>query len=348
MALTDENGGNFNVSMPVQPMGGGYGGYNYPMAYPVMPYSGGFGGGFGDNFGGDWIILFLFVMMFGGGWGGMGGFGGWGGGFGNMFEFPWLLNGQQNVLNGVNANTNAGFNQAALTSAIGDLNSSVVSGFGDVQLGIAGVNQNICQSTGQIQNAMCQGFNGVTNAVTGAQSAISQQMYSNELASLNRSFAEQTANTQGFNNVQTQLAQNSYNQAAGTADIKYTIATEACADRANSTQNTQSILNLVNSGIQSIKDQLCQDKIDAKNDEIAQLRQEILYTRGQAAAESIYQRGQNSQDAQTAQILAGQATIPGQVYTRLSECPVSTVPVYGRQPIFTCNNGCGCSGATAF
>ena len=217
MALTDENGGNFNVSMPVQPMGGGYGGYSYPMAYPVMPYSGGFGGGFGDNFGGDWIILFLFAMMFGGGWGGMGGFGGWGGGFGNMFEFPWLLNGQQNVLNGVNANTNAGFNQAALTSAIGDLNNSVVSGFGDVQLGIAGVNQNICQSTGQIQNAMCQGFNGVTNAVMGAQNAVTQQLYNNELASLNRSFAEQTANTQGFNNVQSQLAQQKLVQTEQTA-----------------------------------------------------------------------------------------------------------------------------------
>ena len=343
MALTDDNSNGLSVSMPVQPMGG-YSGYGAYPAYPVMPYGG--NSGF-DGIGGDWIILFLFAMMFGGGWGGMGGFGGWGGGFGNMFEFPWLLNGQQNVLNGVNANTNAGFNQAALTSAIGDLNNSVVSGFGDVQLGIAGVNQNICQSTGQIQNAMCQGFNGVTNAVTGAQNAISQQMHSNEIANLNRSFAEQTANTQGFNSVQSQLAQNGYNQAAGTADLKYTIATEACADRANSTQNTQSILNLVNSGIQSIKDQLCQDKIDAKNDEIAQLRQEILYTRGQAAAESIYQRGQNSQDVQTAQILAGQAAIPGQVYTRLNECPVSTVPVYGRQPIFTCNNNgcnCGCGG----
>ena len=265
MALTDENGGNFNVSMPVQPMGGGYGGYGYPMAYPVVPYgNSGFGGGF-DGFGGDWIILFLFAMMFGGGWGGMGGFGGWGGGFGNMFEFPWLLNGQQNVLNGVNANTNAGFNQAALTSAIGDLNNTVVSGFGDVQLGIAGVNQNVCQTGSAITNAvnqgfastnlgMCQGFNGVTNAVTGAQNALAQQINSNEIASLNRSFAEQTANAQGFNSVQSQLAQNGYNQAAGTADIKYTIATEACADRANSTQNTQSILNLVNQGIQSIKD----------------------------------------------------------------------------------------------
>ena len=339
MALTDDNSNGLSVSMPVQPMGG-YGSYGAYPAYPVMPYGG--NNGF-DGIGGDWIILFLFAMMFGGGWGGMGGFGGWGGGFGGMYEFPWLLNGQ----NMINANTNSGFNQAATQSALGDLSNAVISGFGDVQLGIAGVNQNICQSTGQIQNAMCQGFNGVTNAVTGAQNALAQQMYSNEIANLNRSFAEQTANAQGFNSVQSQLAQNGYNQAAGTADIKYTIATEACADRANSTQNTQSILNLVNQGIQSIKDQLCQDKIDAKNDEIAQLRQEILYTRGQAAAENIYTRGQASQDVQTAQILAGQAAIPGQVYTRLSECPVSTVPVYGRQPIFTCNNngcGCGCGG----
>lgn len=322
MALTDENGGNFNVSMPVQPMGGGYGGYGYPMAtYPVMPYGGGF-----DGFGGDWIILFLFAMMFGGGWGGMGGFGG---GFGNMFEFPWLLTGQQ----GINANTNAGFNQAALQSAIGDLNNNVVSGFGDVQLGIAGVNQNICQSAGQIQNSLCQGFAGTTAAVTGAQNAITSQLYNNELASLNRSFAEQTANTAGFNAVN-----------SGIADTRYTIATEACATRNTDTQNTQAILTALTSGVQSIKDQLCADKIEQKNDEIAQLRQEILYTRGQAAAESIYQRGQNSQDVQTAQILAGQQAIPGLVYNRLNECPVSTVPVYGRQPIFTCNNGCGCNG----
>ena len=336
MALTDDNSNGLSVSMPVQPMGG-YGSYGAYPAYPVMPYGG--NSGF-DGIGGDWIILFLFAMMFGGGWGGMGGFGGWSGGFGGMYEFPWLLNGQ----NMINANTNSGFNQAATQSALGDLSNAVTSGFGDIQLGIAGVNQNICQSTGQIQNAMCQGFNGVTNAVTGAQNALAQQMYSNEIASLNRSFAEQTANTQGFNSVQSQIAQGCCDNRLATNDLKYTIAAEACADRANSTQNTQSILNLVNSGIQSIKDQLCQDKIDAKNDEIAQLRQEILYTRGQAAAESIYQRGQNSQDVQTAQILAGQQAIPGLVYNRLNECPVSTVPVYGRQPIFTCNNGCGCNG----
>ena len=343
MALTDENGGNFNVSMPVQPMGGGYGGYSYPMAYPVMPYSGGFGGGFGDNLGGDWIILFLFAMMFGGGWGGMGGFGGWGGGFGNMFEFPWLLNGQQNVLNGVNANTNAGFNQAALQSAIGDLNNNVVSGFGDVQLGIAGVNQNVCQTGSAITNAvnqgfantnlgMCQGFNGVTNAVTGAQNAISQQMYNNELASLNRSFAEQTANTQGFNSVQSQLAQCCYDNRAATNDVKYTIATEACATRAANTANTQAIL-----------DKLCALELDGVKNQLAQAQRENVALQNAVNMATM----QASQTAQTAQILAGQAAEIDGVYNRLKNCPVNTVPVYGNQPIFTCpqsNNsfGCGC------
>ena len=73
-----------------------------------------------------------------------------------------------------------------------------------------------------------------------------------------------------------------------------------------------------------IKDQLCQDKIDAKNDEIAQLRQENIYARGQASQ------------------LAQNQVIVDDIYNRLSSCPVSTTPVYGRTPIFTCNNNCGC------
>ena len=336
MALTDENGSGLNVSMPVQPMGGGYGGYGYPIAYPVMPYGGGFGGGF-DGFGGDWIILFLFAMMFGGWGNGFGG--GFGGGFGNMFEFPWLLNGQ----NGINNNVNDGFRTSQLQDSVtsvrdgvSNLATQLCNCCGDMQMsmanGFAGVNQNVSNGFANTNLNMCQGFNGVTNAVTGAQNAVTQQLYNNELASLNRSFAEQTANTQGFNNVQTQLAQNGYNQATGTADIKYTIATEACNTRAANTANTQAIL-----------DKLCQleldnykNQVDAKNDQIAQLRQEVLYARGQAF-----------QVDQTARILAGQAAEIDGVYNRLKNCPVNTVPVYGNQPIFTCpqstnNYGCGC------
>jgi hypothetical protein len=171
----------------------------------------------------------------------------------------------------------------------------------------------IANSTAGIQNSLCSGFAGVNASINGAQNAISNQLYNNEIASLNRSFAEQTANTAGFNGVQSSLC-----------DIRYGNAT-----------NTRDILTALTAGVQSIKDQLCQDKIDAKNDEIAQLRQEVLYARGQA-----------SQDVQTARILAGQASEIDGVYNRLKNCPVPSMPVYGMQPVFTCQPqqscGCGC------
>ena len=101
------------------------------------------------------------------------------------------------------------------------------------------------------------------------------------------------------------------------------------------------MLNAINNGIQSIKDQICQDKIDAKNDLIAQLRQEVLFSRGQA-----------SQDVQTAAIRAGQATTANQLVQELRSCPIPAMPVYGMTPVFTCPSntntgcGCGCTGAT--
>lgn len=276
MALTDESNGN-GFYMPVAPAYGGYGNQG------------------GMGFGGDgwWVLLLL--LAFNGGWGGMGGFAG-----GLGYDFPWLLNGQ----NGINNNVSDGFRSAQLSDGITSIRD-----------GISGLSTQLCGCCGDMQNALCSGFAGVTASVNGAQNAISQQLYSNEIASLNRSFAEQTANTAGFNGVQSSLC-----------DIRYGNAT-----------NTRDILTALTAGVQSIKDQLCQDKIDAKNDEIAQLRQEVLYARGQA-----------SQDVQTARLLAGQANEVDALYTRLSNCPVPTTPVYGRTPIFTCNNGCGCGNAASF
>ena len=286
---------------------------NDNMVMPVAPaYSG--GGGFG-GFGGDWsglIILFLICSMWG--FGGFGGMGGFGGGLG--IDFPWLLNGQ----NGINANTNAGFNQAATQSAISGIQNSITSGFGDVQLGIAGVNQSICQ-TG----------NGIVAAVTGAQNALSQQMYSNQLADLERSYNAQTASTQGMNALQSQLAQCCCDNRLATVQTQNVIQTESAATRAANSQNTQAIL-----------DKLCQLELDnvksqvlAEQRENANLRTELMYARGQA-----------SQIEQTAQILQGQNQEVDALYNRLNNCPVSTVPVYGKQPIFQCNNGynggCGC------
>ena len=134
-------------------------------------------------------------------------------------------------------------------------------------------------------------LNGIQNTITSGQ-----------FTDLERSFAAQTATTAGMNAIQAQLAQCCCDNRAATADLKYTVATESCATRTANADNTTALLTAFNSGIQSIKDQLCQDKIDAKNDTISQLRSELLYARGQA-----------SQDVQTAAIQAGQRNLANEV-----------------------------------
>ena len=285
------------------------------MVMPVAPYYGGGygynnGGGIFGNGGGDlWGFLLVLLLCGNGMWGGFGGglggamwpmmMGGMGGGFGMDYLYPWLNNSQH---------LSDGFRDQALQSSINGIQNSLTSGFGGVQ------------------QSLCSGFAGVNATVNAAQNAIAQQLYGNEIANLNRSFAEQTANVQGFNGVN-----------SGIADVRYTLATEGCATRANETQNTQTLLTALQNGVQSIKDQLCNDKIDAKNDEIAQLRQTIAMK--DLAA---------SQVAQNAFIANGFSNEVDQLYNRLNNCPVPTTPVYGRTPIFTCGgNGCGCGGFAA-
>lgn len=296
MALTDENGG---MVMPVAPLG----------------YGGGYGGQGGFGFGGDSLLWVILILCLGGGWGGFGGFGMGGmlgaGMMGMDYLYPWINNSQ---------NINDGFRDQQLSTQVNGIQNAITSGFGDVQLGIAGVNQNICQ-TG----------NGITAAINAAQNATAQQLYSNEIASLNRSFAEQTANAQGFNGVQT-----------GIADTKYTIATEECATRSASAMNTRDIIDSQTRGTQAILDKLCALELDGVKAQLAQAQRENVGLQNAVNMATM----QASQTAQTAQILAGQAAEIDGVYNRLKNCPVPSMPVYGNTPIFTCsgNSGCGCGG----
>ena len=297
MALGENEG--MNTTMLVSPANGGY-----PMAY-------GNSGGLG--FGNDWgslIILFLIFGMFGNGFGGFGG-----GGFGNSYDFPWLMNGQ----NGINANVNAGFQNAQLSDSITS-----------VRDGISGLSTQLCGSTGDIQMALCGGFNSVNNAVNGvngtinsAQNAITQQMYANQISDLERSFAAQTASTQGMTAIQSQLAQCCCDNRAATQDVKFTLAQEACATRATSTANTQAIL-----------DKLCALELDNYKRENDALRTQLNFANLQA-----------SQVAQTAELRTAQATTANQLVAELRSCPIPSQPVYGNSPIFTPSySGCGCSG----
>lgn len=264
---------------------------DFVTTMPVAPaYGVGGNGGFG-NFGGDWAWILLLLLIGGNGWG-MGGFNG---GFGGMYEFPWLLNGQQ----GINANTNAGFRDAMLNDGITSIRD-----------GISGLSTQLCGGFGDVQMSLANGFAGVEQGAN----------------------ARQMANMQSIFGVQTALQNCCCENRANIADLKYTVATENCADRQALNEGVRDIIASQTAGTQRILDQLCQDKIDAKNDEISALRQQLAMKDLSA-----------SQVAQNAFIQQGFANEVDALYNRLSNCPVPSTPVYGRTPIFTCqNNGCGC------
>ena len=164
----------------------------------------------------------------------------------------------------------------------------------------------------------------LSGQLTGIQNTITSGQFSD----LERSFAAQTANTAGQNAIQAQLAQCCCDNRQATSDLRYTVGTEACATRTANAENTAALMTAFNSGIQSIKDQLCQDKIDAKNDVIAQLRSELLYARGQA-----------SQDVQTAVIQAGQRNLANEVEQYVAP---RAIPAYMVQNPNCCSQAYGC------
>ena len=266
---------------------------NGGMYMPVAPAYGGGMGGFG---GGGWvdgiwlILIVLFALC-----GGMGGFGGFGGG---NYDFPWLLNGQ----NGINANTNAAFQSATLAD-----------GITSVRDGISG-----------LSTQLCNGFSGVNATVNSAFANAEVAANARQIADMQTAFAGQTAMSQGFNGLQSQLASCCCENRLQTANLSADLAREACATRTNDTQNTQTLLNAINNGVQSLKDQMCADKIDAKNEKIADLERQLTMANLSA-----------SQTAQTSRILADNAAQTVALEQYLNPVPV---PAYMVQ-----NPRCGCA-----
>ena len=276
-----------------------------------MPYQGGFGNN--NGFGGDWAWIILLLLL---GWGNNG-FGGYGGGIGGLAAdgamlYPWM-------------------NQAEITS----------DGFRDQMM-----NSNVTSirdSIGDISTQLCNGFAGVNATVNNGFASVEQSANARQMANMNQAFAAQTAMSQGFNGIQSQLADCCCENRLASADLKYTIATENCADRYEAANNTRDIIQSQTQGTQAILDKLCQLELDgvkaqveAKNDRISELQTQLNMANLAA-----------SQTAQNAFIAQGFSNEVDALYNRLNSCPVPTTPVYGRTPIFTCNQtpscGCGCS-----
>ena len=264
---------------------------NGSMIMPVAP-TGGFGG-FGGGFDSDiWIILIIMFALFGNG------FGGWGGNGGSIggMMYPWM---------NLQDTTQAGFNQAATASQLTGIQSAIASGFGDTALGIAGVNQNICQSG-----------NATVAAVNGAQNAIAQQLYSNQLADLERSFAAQTANTSGLTNLSSQLASCCCENRLATANLSADLAREACADRAAVANGIRDILAATQAQTQTILDKMCQQEIDALKERNASLQNQVLMK--DLAA---------SQAAQTAALVADNTAQTQYIVNRVAPYPIPAYTV---------------------
>ena len=268
---------------------------------PTFDISGNNGNnGWGGSMG-EWIIGLVALGMLGNG----GLFGGFGGGYGaGMYEFPWLLTGQ----NGINNNVNDGFDNLHLSNQIEGTRDAVNT-----------LANSLCTSTANINSNIANGF------------------YSSEIAAQNRAI-NQMQDTFALSR---QFADCCCENRLGIANLNSTILSENCADRAALQEGVRDIIANDTNNTRAILDKLCQleldgvkSQVEAKNDRIADLQRELTMKDLQA-----------SQIAQNAFISQGFANEVDQLYNRLSNCPVPSTPVYGRTPIFTCNNnGCGCNG----
>ena len=262
---------------------------------PYPMYGNGFGNGFGTD--GGWLWLLLILAMMNGGWG-FGGFGGFGGGVGMDVMYPWLSNGQKEIMQ----NTNDGFNSLHI--------SNQIEGVRD---GVNGLTNQLCNSTASVTQSINSGFANAESSANARQMADMQQAFNNQIATL-----------QGFNTLGSQFADCCCENRLANCQTQNIIQNEGNATRFADANNTRDIITNATSNTQAILDKLCQLELDgvkaqveAKNDRIAELQSQLQMADLRA-----------SQTAQNAFISQGFANEVDQLYNRLNSCPVPTTPVY--------------------
>lgn len=190
------------------------------------------------------------------------------------------------------------------------------------------VNENI--NRGFDQSATMAALNSLGASVNGGFQNNMGQAYQAQIDAMQRSFAAQTAIDSRLDSLAMALQNCCCENRAATADLKYTVANEACNTR-----------QTIQQGNQMIMDKLCQLELDGVKNQLAQAQRENVSLQNQLNMSAL----RESQTAQNAFIMQGFANEVDALYNRLNNCPVNTIPVYGKQPIYTCgNNGCGCNG----
>lgn len=155
----------------------------------------------------------------------------------------------------------------------------------------------------------------------------------NGINGLNMSLAgiNQNISQMGYN-MSSQFANCCCENRLGIANLGADIAREACADRAAVANGIRDILASNQANTQAILDKMCQQEIDAKNTEIANLRTQ-LNMQNLAA----------SQAAQTAQLIADNTAQTQYVVNRIAPYPVPSYTVPNPYAYNGVNAMCGCT-----
>lgn len=244
--------------------------------------------------------------MYGNGYGS--GFGGFGGdGFWLILLFLLIgNNGWGNGYGGGNGTTyvandvQRGFDQAALTGGINGISTAMCNGFSNVQ------------------QSLCNGFAGVNGAIANgfAQSEIAAN--ARQMADMQQNFSVQSA-------LQNCCCENR----ASVADLKYTVATEACADRQAVSDALRDVIASNTANTQAILDKMCQQELDALKTQNANLQTQLNLANLAA-----------SQNQQTAQLMADNAAQTQYVVNRVAPYPI---PSYQVASPYNVPNSYGCA-----
>jgi len=259
---------------------------------PVTPTYGSFGGGIG-GFGGDsWAWILLLILFAGGGWGG--GFGGYGNNLASdsAVLYPWMNQSNQ---------ISDGFRDQMLNTSVSNISNAITSGFGDVQ------------------TALCGGFAGVNAGIANgfAQAEIANN--ARQIADMQTAFAGQTAMAQGFNGLQSQLAQCCCDNRLATAQTQALVQSENCADRQALSDGIRNVMENCNRNNQAILDKLCALELDSKNEKILELQNKLNMA-----------NLASSQTAQTAQLIADNTAQTQYIVNRVAPYPI---PAYVVNPV---------------
>lgn len=219
-----------------------------------------------------------------------------------LFLFMFNGNGWGNGFNGgaalpfmMNNTTNndvqRGFDQQAVMGSLNGINSSINSGFANAEV-------SRCNSQANILQAMN---------------------------------ANQNANNAAMNSLAMGLQNCCCENRSSVADLKYTVATEACADRNAVAQALKDVIANNTANTQAILDKMCQQEIDTLKTQNANLQTQINLANLQA-----------SQANQTSRILQDNAaqTMALEQYLNPTPVPAYVVPNPNCGPQF---NACNCS-----